>query len=146
MKKNQKILSPTPRLRELLDEHTPSKKGTEDNENHPSIEIIFPKIFYRYFTSIDKSTNKLKFSLYEYASRYSKLRVDWFLAESDQKSSIDEERRLAHNSFIDACNILSRNMIKNGEDASWRKELGDDRKVIGDFACYISFVLGIRAR
>ena len=57
-----------------------------------------------------------------------------------------EERRSAHNVFIDACNIMSRNMIKNGEDASWRKELGDDRKVIGDFACYISFVLGIKAR
>jgi hypothetical protein len=36
-------------------------------------------------------------------------------------------------------------MIKNGEHASWRKELGDDRKVIGDFACYISYVLSLKA-
>jgi len=37
-------------------------------------------------------------------------------------------------------------MIKNGEDASWRNELGDDRKTIGDFACFIAFSIGVMSR
>jgi hypothetical protein len=37
-------------------------------------------------------------------------------------------------------------MIKIGEDASWRKILGNDRIAIGDFACFINLILGIKAR
>jgi len=59
---------------------------------------------------------------------------------------MDQRRTLAHNAFIDACNIMSRNMGKNDEDNSWRAALGEDRKVIGDFACYIHCFLGLEAR
>ena len=88
----------------------------------------------------------MKKSFYKNAVRYAHLRAQWLLVDREQREIMHEERRSAHNVFIDACNIMSRNMIKNGEDASWRKELGDDRKVIGDFACYINYVLGIKAR
>jgi hypothetical protein len=37
-------------------------------------------------------------------------------------------------------------MIKNGEDASWRKDLGSDRKEIGDFACYIALFKSLEVR
>ena len=37
-------------------------------------------------------------------------------------------------------------MAKVGEDIEWRREVGDDRKTIGDFACLLHCVLGIQAR
>jgi len=55
-------------------------------------------------------------------------------------------KTVSHDAFIDSCNILSRNMAKAGEDNSWREVLGDNRKEIGDFACYLSCILGIKAR
>jgi len=33
-----------------------------------------------------------------------------------------------------------------GETVEWRIALGDNRKVIGDFACYVVAWLGIRQR
>ena len=68
------------------------------------------------------------------------------VASLDQRKEMDQRRTLAHNSFIDACNIKSRNMGQNDEDNSWRAELGDDRKIIGDFACHIHCFLGIECR
>ncbi|MGC8624401.1 MAG: hypothetical protein ACP5VQ_03945 [Phycisphaerae bacterium] len=70
---------------------------------------------------------------------------------SQQSSAVDDpqadtDRNCAHNAFIDACNILARNMAKVGEDATWRQTLGDERKTIGDLACYIHCFLGLAAR
>lgn len=82
----------------------------------------------------------------EYAVRYSRIRTDCYLATLEKKREMESNRTSAHNVFIDSCNILSRNMLKNGEDNSWRKKLGTDRKEIGDFACYLHCILGILAR
>lgn len=80
------------------------------------------------------------------AVRYSRLRVDWYLSGLEEKIEIDKERTLAHNAFIDSCNILSRNMGLAGEDVQWRHKIGEDRKELGDFACLLHAVLGIKAR
>jgi hypothetical protein len=37
-------------------------------------------------------------------------------------------------------------MAKSGEKVEWRRVLDNDRKVIGDFACYIHCMCGIGAR
>jgi len=37
-------------------------------------------------------------------------------------------------------------MVKENKDTSWRVELGEDRKVIGDFACFLHCILGIETR
>jgi len=81
-----------------------------------------------------------------YAVRYSRLRVDWLFADGDRRREIDAARSAAHTAFIDACNILARNMAQSGEDASWRVDLGQDRKSLGDFACLVHTLLGLRAR
>lgn len=94
----------------------------------------------------DTSLQKLKMDLIEAATRYSKIRVEWQLSDLEGRTSLDQERTIAHNSFIDCCNILSRNMTKAGEDIKWREHLGSDRKMIGDFACYLNCILGIEAR
>ena len=55
------------------------------------------------------------------------------------------ERIAAHEALIDACDILSRAMGRSGEDNSWRRLLGDDRREVGDFACFVHCNLGLRA-
>ena len=80
------------------------------------------------------------------AIEYSNIRVQWRLALPEQRIEMDRPRTDAHNLFIDACNVLSRNMAKNGESIEWRANLGTDRKDIGDFACFIALFLGLAAR
>jgi len=88
----------------------------------------------------------LKNDLIQKAVKYARIRTDYQLAPSESRNEIGPLRTIAHNAFIDSCNILSRNMANNGEDITWRKMLGDNRKVIGDFACYLHCILGIYAR
>lgn len=80
------------------------------------------------------------------AIAYAQIRAQWQQYTLDQRRDMDQARSLAHNAFIDACNIMSRNMGKHAEDNSWRAILGDDRKAIGDLACYIHCYVGIEAR
>lgn len=90
--------------------------------------------------------NELKTSLIEAAVRYARLRTDWALADKKTRLEMDAARTRAHDAFIDACNILSRNMAETGEPNDWRGALGTDRKMIGDFACRLHAILGVRAR
>lgn len=88
----------------------------------------------------------LKNDLIQKAVKYARIRTDYQLAPNESRNEIGSLRTIAHNAFIDSCNILSRNMADNDEDITWRKMLGDDRKAIGDFACYLHCILGIHAR
>jgi len=80
------------------------------------------------------------------AIRYARLRTDWMVADQDGRRAMDDERTRAHDAFIDCCAILARNMEKDGEDASWHRRIGNDRKTIGDFACLLHCLLGLQAR
>jgi len=88
----------------------------------------------------------LRQDLLELAIRYARMRVDYFLADAERQRFLGSDRSACHNAFICSCDILARNMNQHGEDASWRKRLGNDRKVIGDFACLLHALLGIAAR
>lgn len=88
----------------------------------------------------------LQHDLFRAAVRYANLRAQWCLEDFESRREMDDERTRAHNAFIDSCNILSRNMAREGLDTSWRADLGDDRKTIGDFACYVHTYLGLSAR
>jgi len=90
--------------------------------------------------------DELKEDLFKAAVRYAGIRANWFLSTLEERRSGDGTRSIAHDRLIDACNILSRNMKNMGEDITWREELGTDRKEIGDFACYLAAMLGVRAR
>ena len=89
---------------------------------------------------------ELKSSLINYAIRYSRLRTDWLMADLKTRKDMEEIRVRAHNALIDSCNILSRNMVKLGEDNFWREQLGEERQEIGDFACYLHCIYGLQAR
>ena len=77
--------------------------------------------------------------------RYAHIRAEWSLMNSEQRREADDSRTRAHNALIDSCNILSRNMNKSGDSVAWRALPGDDRKVIGDFACYLHCLLSIKS-
>jgi hypothetical protein len=87
----------------------------------------------------------LKKSFYSAAIKYAKIRMDYY-EDTSGRPALEQLRTLSHNVFIDECNILSRNMLKNNEDATWRKELGTDRKEIGDFACFIALFKAFEVR
>jgi hypothetical protein len=89
---------------------------------------------------------ELKNSLFVSAVRYARIRTDWHFMNTEDRKQAEDERTRSHNAFIDKCNIMSRNQQTHGEDGSWRQQLGQDRSIIGDFACYIHLWLGLQAR
>ncbi len=89
---------------------------------------------------------ELKNQLFKAAIRYANLRAEWSFMDTEQKAENDFERTAAHNRFIDACNIMARNMRTANEDTSWAEILKNDRKVIGDFACYLLAFMGLQNR
>ena len=67
----------------------------------------------------------------------------------EEKSDTDANRTACHNKVIFHLNILSRYLASKEKDISWRNELGDEkenRKKIGDFACYVALMEGLDAR
>jgi hypothetical protein len=87
-----------------------------------------------------------KRDLYEAAKRYTGMRVEWRLTTPDERLQMDAARTRAHDALIDTFNILTREQAKCGEDNSWRKILGQDRKSLGDMAAYIVLFLALSAR
>jgi len=88
----------------------------------------------------------LKNDLVDLAIDYARIRTDYYLLSQEERMEKETLRTRAHNAFIESCDILSRNMAKNGESVEWRIALGEERKYIGDFACYIHLFLGLRVR
>lgn len=102
-------------------------------------------------TTGDSGLEELKDELIEAAVRYARIRTDWQMApppmgDIDSREELGVYRTSAHKEFILACDVLARAMGQCGRDASWRVELGQDRKQIGDWACYVHCLLGMQAR
>jgi len=98
------------------------------------------------FEAIKTKESQLKHDVVLCAIRYARMRTDWRLLAIHERKALDPSRTAAHNALIDAANILSRAMAKAGEDITWRRQLGDERMEIGDWACHIHAHLGIQAR
>ena len=88
----------------------------------------------------------LKDALFTAAINYAEKRSRWYVADAQARMELDEARRRAHNVFVEACNILSRNQSKAGEAMRWRRELPENRTAIGDFACYLQCILSLKGR
>ena len=102
---------------------------------------------YRAYQSILTShLGEVRKSLFKAAIRYATIRGEWHFLSREERDETDTERTAAHNHFIDCCNILSRQQVLYKEDTSWRTDITDDRKMIGDFACYLSCFIGIQNR
>ncbi len=99
------------------------------------------------FDTLQSSKHTQLFNtLMERAVIYSRIRVDWYYAALDEQLDLDYDRTVAHDEFISSCATLSQKMKETGEDSKWRFAIGKDRKSIGDFACLLHAVIGIRAR
>ncbi len=98
------------------------------------------------YESLKSGDELLRLQVLRTAIRYTNMRVEWLFMTPAERLGLDKQRSTAHNAFIDAVNILSRSMAKAGQDIEWRRLLGDDRKNIGDFACFLVAHLGLLAR
>jgi hypothetical protein len=89
---------------------------------------------------------QLREVLYKSAFRYTECRFEWNFKTFDEKLEADDERSISHGAFIANCDIMARNMENKGEPNIWRTKLTNDRKVIGDFACMLVALIGIKNR
>ena len=83
------------------------------------------------------------------AAKYAGIRAGWNRLSREEKAVTDDNRTACHNKVIFHLNILSRYLASKGKDISWRDDLGDEkenRKKIGDFACYVALMEGLDAR
>lgn len=82
--------------------------------------------------------------LIEKAVRYAHIRAEWNTLTREEKLEKDDSRTAAHDSFIASVNIIARSEGEIG--LQWRERLGNDRKRVGDFACYIVLFRSLEAR
>lgn len=85
-------------------------------------------------------------SMINRACRYASIRCDWEFMSREERMEADPGRTSAHNAFIDSLNILSRLIKSDGIETPWREQLGEERKRIGDFACFVAYITGISNR
>ncbi len=83
-------------------------------------------------------------NLYQRAARYANFRAIWLTCTREERMDTDSNRTSAHDAFITAVDVISR--LQKEEGKAWRARLGDDRKRVGDFACYLALFRGLEAR
>ena len=96
-----------------------------------------------YCTIKKTSLIELKNDLIKSAIKYAQIRAEWSQLSKKERIKKDKMRTISHNAFISTCNALSRNMGKLNEDNLWREILTNDRRIIGDFACYLHCIIGV---
>lgn len=94
----------------------------------------------------DREFQQLFAGMQERAVSYAGYRAKWITLSQQEKMEIDEARSRHHDLFIKAKNDLVKYMYRNKMNIDWDDELGEDRKRIGDFACYMVFVMSLHAR
>ena len=77
---------------------------------------------------------------------YAHIRSQWLLWEREERQQKDEGRTAKHERVIYCLKLLSRYLVQEGVDVSWFDAIEDNRKQIGDFACYIAYIYSINAR
>jgi len=78
--------------------------------------------------------------------RYFNLRFKWYFADMNKKKEMDQERMAAHNALIGSWNALCRYMNNHNIVLDSRALFPNDRKDIGDLACYCCVIIGIMSR
>lgn len=107
------------------------------------------EIYEKLITSLDFNkvdTKELWNDLMENVVSYVSIRSGWLLLTREERTEKDKGRTRQHNSLIISLDMICRYLKKLGRDIGWRSQLGEDRKRIGDFACYLVFIYGLNAR
>lgn len=79
-------------------------------------------------------------------AEYAHARAIWFTMSIDEKHSFDASRTTMHNKVIHQLQLLKALTNEQGLDSSWYEYFKEDRKRIGDFACYVAYIYGVHAR
>jgi len=82
----------------------------------------------------------------EAAIAYSALRARWSSMATAERAEHNPRRTALHNVAIDELNRLSREAPKHGFTNDWRAVIGNDRRRIGDFACWCALLRGLESR
>ena len=78
--------------------------------------------------------------------KYTLVRCKWEFMDYQEMIDADPGRTRMHDTVIDSIEILARLAKKEGIDISWRDDLGNERKRLGDFACFVTYITGISNR
>lgn len=97
----------------------------------------------KYHESRDEILTELVDDLISQALKYAKMRIDWYGFGREERAEKDSLRSSIHDRFIDNLNILNRYLAKEDMEVL---ETDDDRKVVGDFACYIAYRIAVSMR
>ena len=81
--------------------------------------------------------------VYTKAEKYAAMRLAWRKMTVEEKCAKDSFRTSLHDVFIDSLKIINRYVLKCEYEPL---TLSDDRKTIGDFACFIVYKLSCRER
>ena len=125
-----------------------------DYLKHPAGNILTMEDALRIYTQmtecISKCTLEDKMDFWndflKRAAKYTDIRNRWELMSREERIDADAGRTATHDGFITSVNVLSRIAEQEGIDHSWREELGEDRKRIGDFGCFVAYITGISNR
>jgi len=96
--------------------------------------------------SKDEDFIELRQDFFIASLRYSNLRFKWYFTDMENKKEMDKERTAAHNSLISCWNALCRYMNNQGIELASNALFPNDRKNIGDLACYLCAIIGIMSR
>lgn len=97
----------------------------------------------------DRDFKELLEDLIGSAIIYADFRARWSLMDFDERKKIGASRSLQHNAYMSNLEIVARYMKHKGWDSDWINKLGtkeNDRKRLGDFACYLVCINAVSAR
>lgn len=77
---------------------------------------------------------------------YVSTRGKWLTLSREEKLANDEARTVIHNKVIYQLKILKGLANEQCNDVTWFDKFNDDRKRIGDFACYVAYIYALNAR
>lgn len=93
----------------------------------------------------DEDAADLLENFYRKAVRYAAIRAEWLLKTKEEKMDEDPYRTSAHDSFITAVRMMAR--FEGSASDVWAEMLDmNDRKRVGDFACWVAMRRGIEGR
>jgi hypothetical protein len=85
------------------------------------------------------------------SKEYLQIRVEWGLAGDSARTLMDESRTRSHDAFLTSLNAVTRQAVALGSRLEWRRAFGvsgasEERKALGDFACYLAFNFALESR
>lgn len=83
---------------------------------------------------------------------YIQIRAKWAVQTREENHKMNDLRTEKHNAVIAAVDALADYLKSQDKPAAWRDEIGYEangkffRKRIGDFGCYIAFLVSLKSR